>query len=173
MEHEFFGRKSKFGIELEIHDSLKKLGKARFWINEKQVGEFKVKHKLSYLKSGLRALLQNENQLWDDRFEGKNPEEIATMCWMIGKDLIWMPENEANEAAQFLKFSLYFGEQFDSACILVYKQNNKFHFIWTKTQEQLSTKIDYLKHLDFESTESEFLKQVIERFFKWFDSSTN
>lgn len=86
MNHEFFGLKNKFGIEIEIFSQKKQIGKARFWIGGKPFGEFTVKHKLTYLIKGLKATLKDEPLLWDDRFENKTPEQIATICWLLDRN---------------------------------------------------------------------------------------
>ena len=164
MGHVFFGLKEKFGIELEIYNQIRNVGKARFWVENKPLGEFKVKHKLSYLLAGLKELLKNESILWDERFLQKSPEEIATMCWYLKRDILEANPQELEEMMAFKKFSPFFGDQFDSQSNIIYLKDGKFHFIWTLVTDYSSDNVDYLKNLQSAQVDASYVKEVIERF---------
>lgn len=168
MEHEFFGVKKKFGVEIEVINREKNTGKAKFWIEGKSFGEFNVKHKLSYLASGLTKLMRGEEKLWDESFAGKTPAEIFEYCMSIAKNSANYPPEKYYLLELVTKFAFFFGDQFDTVNHIIYVKDGNYHFTWAVNNDYSGREVDLMKNFEYANVPIPILKEVSERFLEWY-----
>ena len=168
----FFGNKESFAIEIGNLVPEKKSAKLRFWANNISIGTFRVNFSLKYAIKSFEELIENSSLLYDIEFDSRTPAQIFTLCLLLDKDILsdWNDE-EQEQFNRYKKFSPFFGDQLDDACLMIYIKDSLIYFLWSTNTDYSGTKIDYLKNFQFTSTSYDAFESTSKEFLSWYKNS--
>jgi hypothetical protein len=168
--YKILGTNKVMTIELDINNPNKKIGKLRFWIENKSFGTFEKSFSFDHALKAFERLIKESSDLYDVAFEDKTQQEIFKLSIVNDADLFGLTEEDYNLMERFQRFGFYFGDQFDNVTNTVYVKNNSCYFLWTTTNDFISKTIDNMQNFQFAQVPIKTIKSVYEEFKKLMDS---